>query len=76
MICRFAYVEYKFINGNIKSIKNTNIAYVKPHILKVKNNDYLIFEEYDEVFINGYEEKINDYLYTKNYEYDDRDFDI
>ena len=76
MICRFAYVEYEFINGNIKSIKNTNIAYVKPHILKVKNNDYLIFEEYDEVFINGYEEKINDYLYTKNYEYDDRDFDI
>ncbi len=58
MICRFAYVEYEFINGNIKSIKNTNIAYVKPHILKVKNNDYLIFEEYDEIFINGYEKKI------------------
>ena len=32
MICRFAYVDYEFINGNIKSIKNTNIAYVKPHI--------------------------------------------
>ena len=44
MICRFAYVDYEFINGNIKSIKNTNIAYVKPHILKVKNNDYLIFD--------------------------------
>ena len=58
MICRFAYVDYEFINGNIKSIKNTNIAYVKPHILKVKNNDYLIFEEYDEVFINSYNEKI------------------
>ena len=58
MICRFAYVDYEFINGNIKSIKNTNIAYVKPHILKVKNNDYLIFEEYDEVFINGYKDKI------------------
>lgn len=58
MICRFAYVDYEFINGNIKSIKNTNIAYVKPHILKVKDNDYLIFEEYDEVFINGYEKKI------------------
>ena len=33
-------------------------AYVKPHILKVKNNDYLIFEEYDEIFINGYTNKI------------------
>ena len=58
MICRFAYVDYEFINGNIKSIKNTNIAYVKPHILKVKNNDYLVFEEYDEIFVNGYEKKI------------------
>ena len=51
MICRFAYVEYELINGNIKSIKNTNIAYVKPHILKVKGNDYLILEEYDKFII-------------------------
>ena len=58
MICRFACVKYEFIPGNIKSIKNTNIAYVKPHILKVKGNDYLILEECEEVFINGYNEKI------------------
>lgn len=41
MICRFAYVNYSLENGNIKSIKETNIAYVKPHILKVKNNNYV-----------------------------------
>ena len=29
IICWFAYVDYEFINGNIKSIKNTNIAYNK-----------------------------------------------
>lgn len=51
MICRFACVKYEFIPGNIKSIKNTNIAYVKPHILKVKGNDYLILEEYDKFII-------------------------
>ena len=55
IICRFACVKYEFIPGNIK---NTNIAYVKPHILKVKGNDYLILEECEEVFINGYNEKI------------------
>ena len=43
MICKFAYVEYSFTNGYIINLKNTNIAYVKPHILKVKGNDYLIF---------------------------------
>ena len=58
IICRFACVKYEFIPGNIKSIKNTNIAYVTPHILKVKENDYLILEESEEVFINGYNEKI------------------
>lgn len=58
MICRFACVKYEFMPGNIKSVKNTNIAYVKPHILKVKGNDYLILEECEEVFINGYNKKI------------------
>ena len=58
MICRFASVKYTFENGNIISIKKTNIAYVKPHILKVKNNDYLIFEECDDIFINDYKKKI------------------
>lgn len=51
-------LNIEFIPGNIKSIKNTNSAYAKPYILKVKGNDYLILEESEEVFINGYNEKI------------------
>ena len=59
MVCKFASVsDYSFTSGNIVNLKNTNIAYVKPHILKVKGNNYLIFEEYDYIFINGYKEKI------------------
>ena len=58
MICKFAYVEYSFTNGYIINLKNTNIAYVKSHILKVKGNDYLILEECEEVFINGYNKEI------------------
>lgn len=57
-ICRFACVKYEFIAGSIISINNTNIGYVRPHILKVKGNDYLIFENSDIVFINGYNNKI------------------
>ena len=58
MICRFAYRKYELINGSVINIKNTNIAYTKPHILKVNGNDYLILDECEEVFINGYSEKI------------------
>ena len=36
MACRFACIKYELINGTIISLKNTNIAYVKLHILKVK----------------------------------------
>ena len=58
MVCRFANVKYTIINGNIKSIKKTNIAMVKPHIVKIKGIDYLIFDDCNDIFINGYKEKI------------------
>ena len=58
IICRFANKKYTLTNGSLIGYKGTNLAYVKPHILKVKNNDYLIFDEYVEVFINGYKDKI------------------
>ena len=58
MICKFAYVKPIYKNGNIRNIKGTNIAYVKPHIIKVNNTDYLMFDECDDIFVNGYDEKI------------------
>ena len=53
MICRFACVKFTITNGNIKNIKGTNIAYVKPHIIKINNIDYLMFDECDDVYINN-----------------------
>ena len=35
MICKFACVKYELINGDIISVNNTNLAFVKPHILRV-----------------------------------------
>lgn len=42
MICKFAGVKPNITNGNIKSIKETNIAYVRPHIININNIDYLM----------------------------------
>ena len=39
MICRFACCKYSIKQGSIINIKGSNIAYVRPHILKVKNNE-------------------------------------
>ena len=41
-----------------------------------KNNLYDNEDLHDIADNTTREEEINDYLYTKNYEYDDRDFDI
>ncbi len=66
MICKFACVKYEFINGCIINLKNTNIAYTKPHILKVNGNDYLLFDDCDDIFINGYNKKIK-FKYLEKY---------
>ena len=58
MICRFAYVDYSITNGNVKSIKNTNIVYFKPHIVRINNINYLLFDNSDYISINGYNKKI------------------
>ena len=59
MICKFACAKPTFTNGNIKSIKETNIAYVMPHIIKVNNIDYLMFDECDDIFVNVMMRKLN-----------------
>ncbi len=40
MICRFACVKPIIKQGSIVNIKGTNIAYVSPHIITIKENNY------------------------------------
>ena len=58
MICKFAGVNSKYQNGNIKSTNKTNLAYVKTHIITIKQTDFLTFENSDDIFVNGYKKKI------------------
>ena len=42
-ICAFANVKAKYIPGEIKSFKGSNLAYVRPHIIIINNNHIFIF---------------------------------
>ena len=53
MICRFTNTKPTIKNGSIRNIKGTNIAYVEPHQIFIKDNMYLIYDESDIVFINN-----------------------
>jgi len=58
MICKFNNLKPIFINGSTRNIKGTNIAYLEPHQVIINNNTYLLFEEYDYVFIENLDKKI------------------
>ena len=46
-------------NDSIKNITGTNIAYVMPHIIVIKNNKCLMFDECDDTYVNTFKIKIS-----------------
>ena len=58
IICRFACVKPIIKQGSIINIKGTNIAYVSPHIITIKENNYLMFNGSDTLFVNDYSKNI------------------
>ena len=53
----------------IKNITSTNVVYIIPHIIVIKNNKYLMFDECDDVYVNTFKSKISfkdleDYINT------------
>ena len=68
-ICEFAKVTPTFINGSIRKIENTNLSYIEPHRVVIKNITFLIFNYSNDVYISNLSKKIKlseleDYLKT------------
>ena len=59
MISRFTNTTLIINNGYVKNITGTKVAYVMPHIIVIKNNKYLIFDECDDVYVNTFKSKIS-----------------
>ncbi len=57
-ICQLNNLKAIVINGCIEHIKHTNVAYVEPHKIIIKNTMFLIFNNSDEIFINYLNTKI------------------
>ena len=54
----FLNIKEKIKKGNIISISNTNLAYIKPYKLTINGITYLFFNECEKVYINSLEENI------------------
>ena len=57
-ICEFAKVQPTIINGSIRKIDKTNLNYIEPHRIYIKNNLYLVFNYSNEIYIQNLGKKI------------------
>ena len=49
--CSFANISPEIIEGNLRIIEKTNIAYVEPHRLVIKDKLFLFFNDLDYFYI-------------------------
>ena len=57
-ICEFAKVTTTFINGSIRKLEKTNLTYVEPHRVIIKNITFLVFNYSNDVYISNLSKKI------------------
>ena len=57
-ICEFSKVTPTFINGSIRKIDKTNISYIEPHRVIIKNITFLVFNYSNDVYISNLVNKI------------------
>ena len=57
-ICEFAKVMPTFINGSIRKIEKTNLTYIEPHRVIIKNVTFLVFNYSNDVYISNLVNKI------------------
>ena len=57
-ICEFAKTTPTFINGNIRKIDKTNLTYIEPNRIIIKDITFLIFNYSSEIFIENLSNKI------------------
>ena len=57
-ICEFSKVTPKFVNGSIRKIEKTNISYIEPHRVIIKNITFLVFNYSNDVYVSNLTKKI------------------
>ena len=57
-ICEFAKVTPIFVNGSIRKLEKTNLTYIEPHRVIIKNITFLVFNYSNDVYISNLVRKI------------------
>ena len=57
-ICDFTNNKPTIINGSIRKIDKTNLSYIEPHKIIVKDTTFLAFNYSNEIYIKNLSQKI------------------
>ena len=57
-ICEFSKVTLTFINGSSRTLEKTNLTYIEPHRVIIKNVTFLVFNYSNDVYISNLVKKI------------------
>ncbi len=57
-ICEFSKGTPTFINGSIRKLEKTNLSYIEPHRVIIKNTTFLVFNYSNDVYISNLARKI------------------
>ena len=57
-ICEFSKVTPTFVNGSIRKIEKTNLSYIEPHRVIIKNTTFLVFNYSNDVYVSNLSKKI------------------
>ena len=57
-ICNFCNTKPKIINGNIRKIDKTNLTYIEPHRIIIKDITFLAFNYSNTLYIDNLSNKI------------------
>ena len=55
--CTFSKCEPKIKNGNLRMIEKTNLAYIEPHSVIIKEKLYLFFNNHDFFYVGNLSNK-------------------
>ena len=58
VICDFCNTTPIIENGSIRKIEHTNLAYIEPHRIIIKNKLYLAFNYSNEIYVHNLGQKI------------------
>ena len=58
IICDFCNTTPKIINGSIRKVDKTNLTYIEPHRIIIKNMTFLAFNYSTDIYIKNLKNKI------------------